>query len=66
MDDGVGANGTHTDNLLNNGRGLHNTDLRLRKMFGEASALQVSAGGDGFRVRFRVPVMTSYEVWTKD
>jgi signal transduction histidine kinase len=58
-DNGAGANGTHADNLLNNGRGLHNTDLRLRKMFGDASALQMSHGKEGFCVKFRVPVMAS-------
>jgi len=55
-DNGVGVNGTLSDNLRNHGRGLHNTDLRLRKMFGEASRLQVSHGKDGFRVQFKIPV----------
>lgn len=55
-DNGVGGNGMSSDHLLNNGRGLHNTDLRLRKIFGEASALQVSNTKDGFRVKFKISV----------
>jgi LytS/YehU family sensor histidine kinase len=55
-DNGVGTNGANTNDSLNHGRGLHNTDLRLRKMFGEDSGLQVSNGKDGFRVKFRIPV----------
>jgi len=57
-DNGVGMNGTQVNDLLNQGRGLHNTDLRLRKMFGDSSALQVSNGKEGFRVKFRIPVKT--------
>jgi signal transduction histidine kinase len=55
-DNGVGLTAAHSNDLMNNGKGLHNTDLRLRKMFGEASALRVSNGKDGFRVKFQLPV----------
>jgi len=55
-DNGIGANEASSDNLLNNGRGLHNTDLRLRKIFGDEAGLQVSNGKEGFRVKFRIPV----------
>jgi sensor histidine kinase YesM len=55
-DNGAGADEIHSHNLLNNGRGLHHTDLRLRKIFGDAAALQVSNGKEGFRVKFKVPV----------
>ncbi|MCI0696644.1 histidine kinase [candidate division KSB1 bacterium] len=56
LDNGAGAPAMLAANLLNNGRGLHNTDLRLRKMFGDEAGLQVSNGKDGFRVKFQVPV----------
>jgi len=55
-DNGLGMNGAPAEDLLHHGRGLHHTDLRLRKMFGEDSALQVSNGKEGFRVKFKVPV----------
>lgn len=55
-DNGVGTNGTFDNDALHRGRGLHNTDLRLRKMFGDSSALQISHGKDGFRVRFKIPI----------
>ncbi len=58
-DNGAGTNGTPVNDLLNQGRGLHNTDLRLRKMFGESSALQISNRKEGFRVKFRIPVPDS-------
>jgi hypothetical protein len=58
-DNGVGCNGMPSDNLMNNGRGLHNTDLRLRKMFGDDSGLQVSNGKEGFRVKFKIPVSSN-------
>lgn len=57
-DNGVGLNGTPARDLFNGGRGLHNTDLRLRKMFGESAALQIINGKDGFRVKFRMPITT--------
>jgi len=55
-DNGVGTTGTPVHDLLNQGRGLHNTDLRLRKMFGDASALQLNNGKEGFRVKFHIPI----------
>ena len=55
-DNGAGTNGTPSHDLLNQGRGLHNTDLRLRKMFGDSSALQFSEGDEGFCVKFRMPI----------
>jgi len=57
-DNGVGMNGTQVNDLLNQGRGLHHTDLRLRKIFGESSALQINNGENGFSVKFRIPVKT--------
>ncbi len=57
-DNGAGGNKTPAEHLLNNGHGLHNTDLRLRKMFGENSGLQISNGKDGFHVKFRIPIAT--------
>jgi signal transduction histidine kinase len=57
-DNGAGLAAAHSNDLMNNGKGLRNTDLRLRKMFGEASALQVSDGKGGFRVKFLLPVKT--------
>ncbi len=60
-DNGVGAATTHSDNLLNNGRGLHNTDLRLRKMFGDEAGLQVGNGKEGFQVKFQIPVTSNQE-----
>ncbi|MCG3119011.1 MAG: hypothetical protein ALAOOOJD_01339 [bacterium] len=58
-DNGVGSKDLPAAHLLNNGRGLHNTDLRLRKIFGEASALQVNSTKDGFRVKFKIPVRST-------
>jgi len=55
-DNGAGLNGTLASDLFNRGRGLHNTDLRLRKMFGDASGLQVSNAKEGFCVKFRIPI----------
>ena len=57
-DNGVGASSWHAGQLPNNGTGLRNTDLRLRKMFGEECGLQVSNGESGFQVKFRVPIAT--------
>ncbi|MDZ7292154.1 MAG: histidine kinase [candidate division KSB1 bacterium] len=58
-DNGMGAAMTKPEELLKNGTGLRNTDLRLRKMFGEASGLQMSNRNDGFRVRFQIPVISN-------
>jgi LytS/YehU family sensor histidine kinase len=55
-DNGMGAATANPEELLKNGTGLRNTDLRLRKMFGDASGLQISNGEDGFQVRFKIPV----------
>ncbi len=55
-DNGVGATKSRKEELLNNGTGLRNTDLRLRKMFGEESGLQVSNGKSGFSVKFQIPI----------
>jgi sensor histidine kinase YesM len=57
-DNGMGVVTAQTGDLLKNGTGLRNTDLRLRKMFGEAAGLQISNGKDGFRVRFQLPVIS--------
>jgi hypothetical protein len=55
-DDGVGTS-AGTSELFGNGRGLHNTDQRLRRMFGDGSALEVRAGASGFIVRCRLPAI---------
>ncbi|MEK7727992.1 MAG: histidine kinase [candidate division KSB1 bacterium] len=55
-DNGVGAAHASQIELLQRGTGLRNTDLRLRKMFGENAGLQISADANGFRVRFALPL----------
>ncbi|NUO81437.1 histidine kinase [candidate division KSB1 bacterium] len=55
-DNGVGTTTSRQEELLHNGTGLRNTDLRLRKMFGEDAGLQVSTGEAGFRVKFHIPI----------
>ncbi len=54
---GVGATGDQKQDWLQSGTGLHNTDQRLRKMFGESSGLQVRNGATGFQVKFQIPVV---------
>ena len=56
-DNGNGAAGGQAEEWLASGTGLHNTDQRLRKIFGEPAALQMSNGATGFRVKFRLPVL---------
>ena len=55
VDTGVGARsneGGRTDGI-----GLRNTDLRLRTLYGESSALQTkTAEGGGFEVTFSIPI----------
>jgi two-component system LytT family sensor kinase len=55
VDTGVGSRpdaGTRGDGI-----GLRNTDLRLRKLYGEGSALQTKTGpGGGFEVTFSIPI----------
>jgi two-component system, LytTR family, sensor kinase len=55
VDTGVGSRpneGGHTDGI-----GLRNTDLRLRTLYGESSALQAKpAEGGGFEVTFSIPI----------
>jgi two-component system, LytTR family, sensor kinase len=58
-DNGVGLSAVQPNDLLNNGTGLRNTDLRLRRMFGESSGLQVSNSQDGFHVKFQIPVKSN-------
>lgn len=57
-DNGAGARFASQDELLQNGTGLRNTDLRLRKMFGEECGLQIKNAKEGFRVDFRIPIST--------
>lgn len=56
-DNGVGATHGKMQEWLQSGTGLHNTDLRLRKMFGDEAGLQISNGATGFQVKFRIPVV---------
>lgn len=57
-DNGAGLTAALPNDLMNNGKGLHNTDMRLRKMFGEAAALQINDEQEGFRVKFKMPVIS--------
>jgi signal transduction histidine kinase len=57
-DNGAGLAAVPSNDLLNIGTGLHNTDLRLRKMFGDEAGLQVNNGKEGFRVKFQIPVVS--------
>jgi two-component system LytT family sensor kinase len=55
MDTGVGPRPDM--NHGGDGIGLRNTDLRLRKLFGDGSALQTkSVQGGGFEVTFSIPI----------
>jgi LytS/YehU family sensor histidine kinase len=55
-DNGKGAAHANMQKLLHSGTGLHNTDLRLRKMFGDQAGLQFGNGTSGFLVKFCLPV----------
>ncbi len=55
-DNGVGAAPVAQEQLLQSGTGLRNTDLRLRKMFGDACGLQIENDRSGFRVNFQIPI----------
>ncbi len=57
VDNGVGTMFSSKEELLHYGTGLRNTDLRLRKMFGEESGLQINNGTAGFAVKFCIPVV---------
>lgn len=55
-DNGVGTASVAQEQLLQSGTGLRNTDLRLRKMFGDAYGLQIENDRRGFRVNFQIPI----------
>lgn len=57
-DDGLGISAGNSKGIKEKGKGvgLAISDQRLRKMYGENSALQLDASKDGFKVRFKIPI----------
>jgi signal transduction histidine kinase len=60
-DTGVGMTSTaimhHSEQTGSSGRGLSNTDARLRKLFGEEAGITASTDAAGTRISFQLPVL---------
>jgi sensor histidine kinase YesM len=55
-DNGLGSNANKGIKEHGSGVGLSVSDKRLRKMYGEASRLNLEGNQDGFKVKFKIPI----------